>query len=307
MQLRDDAWLGECPDRFRPALRACANGEAPATIALMRLLIEAAAPQEVEVALGLALLRSDSDEAARRLERARQLLRDNPQAFATVKAVLNDVEHRGRARTAADGVARWAAAFDRMAQVSPEGSVALYTFGNPDLLRAATAEVVARLDEWGVLGRDATVLEIGCGIGRFVEALAPKVGRITGIDISSGMIERARQRCSHLSNARLRITSGRDLSAFADETLDLVLAADVFPYLVQAGLSLAEGHLAEAARVLRPGAHLAILNFSYRDDPEADRADLDRIAACNSLSLMRIGRQDFSLWDAATFLLVKDA
>ena len=37
---------------------------------------------------------------------------------------------------------------------------------------------------------------------------------------------------------------------------------DSFPYLMQAGV--AERHVAEAARMLRPGGALAILNLSYR-------------------------------------------
>ena len=38
-------------------------------------------------------------------------------------------------------------------------------------------------------------------------------------------------------------------------------------------------HFQEAARVLKPSGHFLILNFSYRGDLDADRADISRLAA----------------------------
>lgn len=290
------------PDRFRPALEGCARGDLPANVALLRLAMEALGPEEVEAALREARESAcrgvHADEAAR-LGEALALWLANPEAFATVKAVLGGVEHGGPAQEVAD----WAEAFDRLAQASPEGGVALYALGNPDLLRAATEEVVARMQAWGLLGAERRVLEIGCGIGRLVAALAPEVGEVTGLDVSGGMIARARGRCEGLGNVRLGVSSGRDLSGVPDRSLDLVLAADVFPYLVQAGV--AARHVAEAARVLAPGGHLLILNFSYRGDPGRDREEVARLAARHGFEVRRMGSGDFELWDAATFLLRK--
>jgi ubiquinone/menaquinone biosynthesis C-methylase UbiE len=213
------------------------------------------------------------------------------------------MEHGGEAQSPEEGVASWAALFDRAARISPEGSVALYSLGNPDLLRAATAEAVDLLRGWGVLGADARVLDLGCGIGRFAEALAPHVAEVVGVDASAEMISLAKERLGSFPNARFMQVSGQNLAEFEAERFDLVLAVDVFPYLVQAGLALAETHIREAARLLRTGGSLAIFNFSYRGDLERDRADLARFAAVAGFIIERNADALLSQWDAAVFHL----
>ena len=285
-------------DRLGPALEGCATGALPPNVALLRLAMEARKADEVEVALAGAVGEAQGQEAER-LGAALRLWRGNPQAFSVVKATLQGVEHDG-----GGDPALWARAFDRLAEVAPEGGVALYALGNPDLLRAATAEVVVRMDEWGLLGPRARVLEIGCGIGRFLEALAGQVAEVTGLDVSEGMVARARERCGGLANVRLEVSSGRDLAGIPDGSLDFVLAADVFPYLVQAGI--AGRHVEEAARVLAPGGHLLVLNYSYRGDLGQDQDEAAALAGSHGLEVRRMESGDFALWDAATFLLRKD-
>ncbi|EYD76966.1 Transcriptional regulator, ArsR family / Methyltransferase fusion [Rubellimicrobium mesophilum DSM 19309] len=291
-------WLAACPERLRPVVEGCAAGTLPPNVALLRLAIEAEGPEEVEAALAGALTKARGG-AAERIGAALALWRTNPQAFGTVKATLQGVAHED----AAADPALWARTFDRLAEVAPEGGVALYALGNPDLLRETTEEVVARMAGWGLLGPKARVLEIGCGIGRFVAALAPRVAEVTGLDVSAGMVARARERCGGLGNVRLAVSSGRDLSGVEDGSLDLVLAADVFPYLVQAGVAVR--HVEEAARVLAPGGHLLVLNYSYRGDLGRDREEVAALAARHGLEVRRMGEGDFGLWDAATFLLGK--
>jgi PAS domain S-box-containing protein len=62
---------------------------------------------------------------------------------------------------------------------------------------------------------------------------------------------------------------------------------------------------AEEARVLRPGGTLAIFNFSYRGDLEADRADAARLARLAGFQVLRHGTRDLRLWDGAAFHLAK--
>jgi SAM-dependent methyltransferase len=289
----------------RSALLACARGELPPNVAVLKVLIEARDPQEAERAVREALGLAQKAEERGRLLQALDLLSENPQAFATVKQVLRGVEHGGTARDPEEGLARWAADFDRMAAASPEGSVALYSLGNPELLKAATTEIVDRLEAWGLLGPDRAALDLGCGIGRLTHALSPLVAHVTGLDISPGMIARARERCAALSNVTLRVSAGRDLAECETGSLDLILAADVFPYLVQAGPDLVAAHVREAARVLRPGGELVILNFSYRDDPAGDLAEIEALAVQSGLLLVRHGQRDFALWDGVTFQIAK--
>ncbi len=132
-------------DKFRAALAACASGAVPANVALLRLVIDAAGPDEVADAIEAASGMAEDPEARERLVTARRLLAGNPQAFRLIKTVLGDVEHGGTASGVCEGLGHWAAAFDRMARASPEGAVALYALGNADLLRQATDEVVRYL------------------------------------------------------------------------------------------------------------------------------------------------------------------
>src|SRR5262249_26788851 len=143
--------------------------------------------------------------------------------------------------------------------------------------------------------------------GRFLEALAPELAHINGIDISPAMITAARTRCRDLPNVEARQTDGRDLTSFADTSLDLILAADSFPYIVHCGQALTRLHFAEAARVLKPAGRFLILNFSSRGDVDADRAEIARLAAETGFSLLREGTHDFRLWDGVSFLLGKQS
>jgi SAM-dependent methyltransferase len=267
----------------------------------MHLLGEATSPAEAEAALAdLADLAGEDGERVRAI---RDLWRKSPSAWATVKGVLGRIEHGGEAGSVEAGIARWAVLFDGAAQAHPEGSVALYALGDPDLLQAATAEIVTALDAWGLLGPDRDVLDLGCGIGRVSAALAPQVRSVAGLDIAPAMIAAAETRSAGSGNLRFLLGSGRDLAPFADRSLDLVLAVDSFPYLVQLGGALAERHVAEAARTLRPGGSLMILNYSYRGDDGRDRAEIRRLADAHGFTVARAGERPFTLWDGLAFHL----
>ena len=200
----------------------------------------------------------------------------------------------------------WAARYDRAVAINPEASVALYSLADPGLLADSTAEMVVLLQREGLVGRDKDVLEIGCGIGRFATALAPLVRRYTGIDVSAGMVETARRRALGLANVAIEPTAGRDLAGFADASVELVMAIDMFPYLVAGAEGLAERHFAEAARVLKPGGSFLIMNYSYRDDVARDRSDAAHHAVANGLAMRRNGTRDTEIWDGVTFLMRRD-
>lgn len=297
-----------CPARLRAVVSGCARDATPAPVAAMRILMAAAS--EAEVWELLQWVESCGDEgphacALARLRAAARIIRERPEARQMTMAVLAEAEHERPGTTTEADLAHWSAVFDRAVRVSPEGSVALYSLGDPDLLEAATAEVAARLRLWGLVGRDRAMLDLGCGIGRFAAALAPEMGRIVGADISEGMLREARRRCAGLEHVGFALIAGGDLSVFPDESFDLVLAADVFPYLFASSPGAAEAQIAEAARVLKRGRDLLVLNFSYRDDVEADLRDLRSIADRRGLILHRSEPGHFELWDAHIFHLAK--
>ena len=121
------------------------------------------------------------------------------------------------------------------------------------------------------------------------------------------MIEEAQRRCRDLANVAFEQCGGRDLAGFRDRSFDLVLAVNSFPYLFAADPEIVARHLRDAARVLRPGGAVVILNFSYRGDEEADRRDIERLAGVNGFTIRRAGTRDFILWDGLTFVLTLPA
>jgi SAM-dependent methyltransferase len=269
-------------------LAACLGGHLTPAMAVARLLLAGESPSAIRrrlAALPPAPVREELETLARLdLERLADMLR------------AAGVDHAGPATPAAI-----AAVFDKAVAVSPEASVALYSLGDPGRLAAATAEIVDWLAATELIGPAAAVLDLGCGIGRVAAALAPRVTSVLGLDVSAGMIRMAAARCAGLANVRCAVSGGTDLGGLPDGGFDLVLAVDSFPYLLQAGV--ADRHVAEAHRVLRPGGALAVLNLSYRADPAADRRTAAAWAQAAGFTLALAGAAPFRLWDGRAFVL----
>lgn len=283
------------------AVRLCLSGRISPEVALARMVLAGLRADAIEERL-LALPTGDDGRAGA----LAALHRASRGGLDAVRAML--AEARLDHTAAHDGpperlVASVAAAYDRAVAVAPEASVAAYSLNDPDVLAAATGEIVAWLAREGLLGPDRDVLDLGCGIGRVAAALAPRCRSVLGLDASPGMVAEARRRHGAAPNLRFATTPGTDLSALGAASFDLVLAVDSFPYVVQAGPAVADRHLSDAARALRPGGAFAILNLSYRGDIGTDRADAARWAAAGGWALAVDGAAPFALWDGTAFLL----
>jgi ubiquinone/menaquinone biosynthesis C-methylase UbiE len=93
------------------------------------------------------------------------------------------------------------------------------------------------------------ILDLGCGTGLFLTAYEQGGGSGVGLDISRGMLERARSRCSVCE-----VTVGNaEILPFTDESFDAVSSLLAFSYVRHP-----ENLLEETYRVLRPGGSLAI-------------------------------------------------
>jgi SAM-dependent methyltransferase len=295
-------------EAFEGILEDCAAGAIAPAIAVSRLLLAGAdremALQAHQRAVRRCSLTSHEEDACARLEQVRQLLgRLTPDSIAVASLIRGGRDGTRDAPSIEAGIAMSRDFFDRAVAFSGEASVALYSLGDPELLAAATVEIVDLFEEWGLLGPERSILQIGSGIGRLEEALAARVRVACGIDVSANMLAVARRRCAGLANVLLLRSSGRDLSLFKDETFDLVYGVDSFPYMHGAGMSLVEAHVREAHRVLRSRGELVILNFSYRGRPEQDRQDMARLGNACGFDVLVAGSQPFRSWDALAFRL----
>ena len=300
------------PPKHREILMRCLSGMVSPAVALMQLLIETEDAAVVratvdQVTRRAASVSRSSDSLLRdRVDDLTQLVVENEPGCERIAQMLrSNMDSSEMAPSVDEGIAFCERLFDWSVQQSEEASVALYSLGNPQLLERATREIIAQLELWNILAQKRVVLDIGCGIGRIAAELAPRAGKVYGIDVSTKMIDAALRRCAPLSNVSLKKGSGRDLHDFADESIDTAIAVDTFPYIYQSGADLVSMHFAESARVLRPGGDLVILNYSYRDDEKADIADVARLAAEYGFDVVVAGDRPLALWDGLAFHLRK--
>jgi SAM-dependent methyltransferase len=305
---------GELTDALDPLLAEVLDrylaGSVSAPVALMQLLIETEdfeSARQAVVSLSRAARRGDASPVVQRLaEDLEQVMVSNAPGCERIAEMLRaDVDSAKPAGSVEEGIAFCERLFDWSVQQSEEASVALYSLGNPQLLELATSEIVSQLRAWGAVSKDTALLDIGCGIGRLLVALAPEVARATGIDVSAGMVKAARRRCAPYPNVTVIKGDGRGLGELEDGVFDVAIAVDSFPYLRQSGYALVERYFAESARVLKPGGQLVILNYSYSQDDELDAKEVRTLAAENGLEVCLAGARPFQLWDGVAFRMMK--
>lgn len=84
------------------------------------------------------------------------------------------------------------------------------------------------------LGVGFSVLDVGTGPGRYLSLMAPKAGRLVGVDLSEGMLGPARTRAETEGYAgKLELRTGDFLGMDFDEEFDLVLAFGYFDYVFE--------------------------------------------------------------------------
>lgn len=123
-------------------------------------------------------------------------------------------------------------------------------------------EAILRRAVWGDTS-GASLLEIGCGVGRMTRHLAGRFAHVTGVDISASMIADARRHLAGLPNVALHVTNGEDLHALPDASFDFALSYIVFQHVPEPGVVL--GYVRDVCRVLKPVGRFL---FQARNDPE---------------------------------------
>jgi len=153
-----------------------------------------------------------------------------------------------RARAATDSFARRGAEWDEMSAL-----------GLPaDAVEAALLGLL----HTGNLGR---VLDIGTGTGRLLELLAPRLSAGLGVDASRAMLALARARLARpgLTHCAVRLADMYRLP-LPDAGFDLVLLHMVLHHAEDPSAALAE-----AARVLRPGGRIVVVDLGPHQNAEA--------------------------------------
>jgi ubiquinone/menaquinone biosynthesis C-methylase UbiE len=158
-------------------------------------------------------------------------------------------------------------------------------------VEAALVEIIASAEP-----RD--LLDIGTGTGRMLEILAPHVERALGIDQSREMLSVARVNLERagLENGSVRLGDMYQL-ALPDASFDAVVVHQVLHYADRPAAVIAE-----AARVMRPGGVLVLVDFAphmlefLREEhahrrlgfSDAEVADWCRTAGLEPASLRRL-------------------
>ncbi|MEO8668869.1 MAG: metalloregulator ArsR/SmtB family transcription factor [Bauldia sp.] len=103
-----------------------------------------------------------------------------------------------------------------------------------------------------------SLLDLGTGTGRVLELLAPLYNRAVGVDASTDMLSVARANLDRagIANAQVRLGDIYNLPLPRD-SFSLVTIHQVLHYLDDP-----ERAIAEAARVLRPGGRLLVVDFA---------------------------------------------
>lgn len=104
--------------------------------------------------------------------------------------------------------------------------------------------------------RHGSALDFGCGPGRLTNALTRKFAKVTGVDISSAMLDIAR---SNVSAEFIEISS--DTLPFPDRTFDFLCTFHVLQHVPSA--QIAYSYIREFIRVLAPGG-LAVFHVPVK-------------------------------------------
>lgn len=280
----------------RQHILECMAAGDPPNVALANLFLVANSERDARRALAEMASEENASSTARRYAAAMwQFWECNRDAYGVVTAIAALADRKAEAGS-------WRGVFDEAVNSAPEASVALYSLGSSELLEKATEELVRLIDSWGLLRHGYSILDLGCGTGRIARSIASRVTLVAAADISEQMIRCARQATRDCANV-IAVNADAGTLPFKGQALDVILAIDSFPYVVESGLS--RNCFAGCVRALKAGGYLLIMNYSYRGDVALDRSELDGMASEYRMEIRRNGTSDLSLWDGKAFLLRK--
>ncbi|MDD4090530.1 MAG: arsenite methyltransferase [Acholeplasmataceae bacterium] len=134
--------------------------------------------------------------------------------------------------------------------------------------------------EFAQIKKGVTVVDLGSGAGNdcFVaRALVGETGRVIGIDMTKGMIEKARKNNLELGYKNIEFLLGEiEELPLPDNTADVVISNCVLNLVPNKVMAFSEIH-----RVLKPGGHFSISDVVVRGKlPEKLRQDAEMYVGC---------------------------
>lgn len=219
--------------------------------ALRTIELDPSNPKAHELRFRSHALLGEPDKALEALEALAKLQPDNPEIEHYRTSLLAEAGEATPLRASDHYVEHH---FDNFAANFDERLSAL-EYRAPTLVVEALEQVRRELPE-------AThALDAGCGTGLCAPLLGPFVSRLVGVDLSDGMLQRARERGGYAALHQGELTAFLE---HTEETYDLVISADTLCYF--GDLS---GFLAAARRALR-GPGLVIFSLEATDDDARD-------------------------------------
>jgi ubiquinone/menaquinone biosynthesis C-methylase UbiE len=138
------------------------------------------------------------------------------------------------------------------------------------------AAILDRIREAARLTRESRALDVACGPGIVIEALARDAGEVVGCDITPEMLVRAEQRCAQAGLKNVRCVPGRaEALPFEDASFDAVVSRSALHHFLEPGVTLRE-----MTRVLKPGGRLVTVDVTASEDES-------EAALHNALEIMR--------------------
>jgi ubiquinone/menaquinone biosynthesis C-methylase UbiE len=130
----------------------------------------------------------------------------------------------------------------------PAALMQIFNTDDPDSFEEGGRWDLERLRPW--FGRDSTVLDLGCGIGRVARYVAPECAVLWAVDASQKMLDMAAERLRGLNNVKYAHCHDVRFPDVPSESVDMAYSLLVLQHLEREDAFLL---LEELRRVIRPG------------------------------------------------------
>lgn len=172
--------------------------------------------------------------------------------------------------------------------------------------------MLSRFAECGAAApfEQSSILEIGCGAGRFLKPLSARFRRVVGVDVSPAMLDSCRSRLSGAGNVELQVCNGLDLSQFTDGAFDYCISAGVFQHITSTDIITA--YVREGLRVTRPGGlflfqfhgcHTHTESGSVMSGARLAAKDLDRALATDRFRIRELSNDPLDRYGTLVVVL----